>query len=121
MSGSAEASKKYLALIQRLPLRPIHDEFLVDAASEFFGELVLKTDSRTPDENDYLTVLGELIREYEEENRLLTHKMTPQRALASLLKDNNLSQSELARKVVAPQSVISDLHAPDPLDLQALS
>jgi HTH-type transcriptional regulator/antitoxin HigA len=34
--------------------------------------------------------------------------MTPQRALESLMEDNNLSQSELARRLEAPQSVISE-------------
>ena len=111
MSGTVKASKEYLALINRFPLRPIRDEENLDAASEIFSELVMKADSRTPDENDYAAILGTLIREYEEQNRSSTQKMTPQRALQSLMEDNNLSQSELARKLETPQSVISEFLA----------
>jgi HTH-type transcriptional regulator/antitoxin HigA len=34
--------------------------------------------------------------------------MTPQRALESLMEDNKLSQSELARRLETPQSLISE-------------
>jgi len=111
MSRSLKASKEYLALINRFPLRPIRDEETLDAASEIFSELVMKADNRTADENDYVAILGKLIREYEEQNRSPTQKMTPQRALESLMEDNSLNQSELARKLEAPQSVISEFLA----------
>lgn len=111
MSSAINASKEYLALIKRFPLRPIHDEKILDAASDIFSELVLKAESRTPDESDYLTILGKLIREYEEEHKQPAPHMTPQRALESLMEDNQLSQSELARKLNAPQSVISEFLA----------
>jgi hypothetical protein len=56
-----------------------------DAASDIFSELVLKADRKTSDENDYVTVLGRLIRDYEEGSQALALPMTPQRALESLL------------------------------------
>jgi len=111
MSKTMPAGKEYLALIKRFPLRPIHDDGMLDAASEVFSELVLKAGRRTRDEDDYASILGKLIREYEEANRTKTAHMTPQRALASLMEDNHLSQSELARKLEAPQSVISEFLA----------
>lgn len=105
--STVHSSKEYLALIKRFPLRPIRDEEMLDLASDLFSELVLKAESRTPDESDYLSILGKLIREYEA-HKMAAPRMTPQRSLESLMEDNNLSQSELARKLEAPQSVISE-------------
>ena len=111
MSSTIHASKEYLALIKRFPLRPIRDEKMLDAASEIFSELVMQVENRSPDESDYVTILGKLIREYEETHKPATPKMTPQRALESLMEDNELSQTELARQLEAPQSVISEFLA----------
>ncbi|MDZ4832271.1 MAG: helix-turn-helix domain-containing protein [Candidatus Melainabacteria bacterium] len=109
--STVQASKKYLALIKRFPLRPIRDEEMLDLASDLFSELVLKAESRAPDESDYLSILGKLIREYEDSHKAVPPRMTPQRALESLMEDNGLSQSELARRLGAPQSVISEFLA----------
>jgi HTH-type transcriptional regulator/antitoxin HigA len=109
--STVHASKEYLALIKRFPLRPIRDEEMLDLASDLFSELVLKAKSRTPDESDYLSILGKLIREYEDAHKVVPPRMTPQRALESLMEDNDLSQSELARQLEAPQSVISEFLA----------
>jgi HTH-type transcriptional regulator/antitoxin HigA len=108
MSRTIQASKEYLALIKRFPLRPIHDDDMLDAASDIFSELVMKATQRTSDESDYLSILGKLIREYEEAHSKKIPKMTPQRALESLMEDNNLTQSELARQLETTQSVISE-------------
>lgn len=108
---TVRASKEYLVLIKRFPLRPIRNEETLDMASELFSELVMKAESRTPDESDYLSILGKLIREYEEAHKVISPPMTPQRALESLMEDNSLSQSELARQLEAPQSVISEILA----------
>ncbi|HEY9786351.1 MAG TPA: helix-turn-helix domain-containing protein [Candidatus Obscuribacterales bacterium] len=110
MTG-AHASKEYLALIKRFPLRPIRDEEVLDLASELFSELVLKAESRTSDESDYLSILGKLIREYEDAQKAIPPRLTPQRALESLMEDNDLSQSELARQLEAPQSALSEFLA----------
>ncbi len=102
-------SKEYMALVKRFLLRPIRDEKTLDLASKLYSELVLKGKSRTDDEEDYISILGRLIRDYEDEHApKLAKPMSPKRALASLMEDNNLSQSELARKIHAPQSVISE-------------
>lgn len=108
MSSAVHVSKEYLALIKRFPLRPIRNEEMLDIASDIFSELIMKSKNRTADEDDYVTILGKLIREYEEAHRKKTTRMTPQRALESLMEDNKLSQSELARRLETPQSVISE-------------
>lgn len=104
-------SKEYMGLIKCFPLRPIRDEEMLDIATEVFSDLVMKADRRTGDESDYLMVLGKLIREFEESHQTRARRMTPKRALESLMEDNQLSQSELARQIGAPQSVISEFLA----------
>jgi HTH-type transcriptional regulator/antitoxin HigA len=112
MSKTIKATEEYMALIRRFPLRPIRNEKNLDAASEMFSELVLKAGHRSADENDYLAILGKLIREYEDAHQnQLAPPMTPQRALASLMEDNHLSQSELARTIDVPASLISEFLA----------
>ncbi len=108
MSRTVKVSKEYLALIMRFPLRPIHDDEMLDAASEVFSEIVMKGKRRTSGESDYLSILGKLIREYEEAHGQEVPKMTPQRALESIMEDNNLTQSELAKNLETTQSVISE-------------
>lgn len=109
--SAVHISEEYLALIKRFPLRPIREEDMLDLASDIFSELVMKAERRTSDESDYLAILGKLIREYEEAHKAELARMTPQRALESLMEDNRLSQSELARNLEAPQSVISEFLA----------
>jgi len=112
MTKSVRINKYDLTLDKRFPLRPIRSEHMLDQASEIYSDLVLLGKNRTPEEEDYLTVLGNLIREYEQYNlKPLAKRMTPQRALASLMEDNNLSQSELAKRIKVPQSVISEFLA----------
>ena len=111
MSSTINVSDEYLALIKRFPLRPIRDDETLDVASDIFSELTLKAQRRSADESDYLTVLGRLIAEYEESSKPPAPRMTPARALESLMEDNELTQSELARKLEAPQSVFSEFIA----------
>jgi HTH-type transcriptional regulator/antitoxin HigA len=112
VSKTISASEKYMDLIRLFPLRPIRNDEMLDRASNIYSELVLKGNHRKSDETDYLTILGKLIREYEDEHlKPLAKRMTPNRALASLMEDNHLSQSELARKIHTTQSVISEFLA----------
>ncbi len=112
MKTEKSATKEYLALVKHFPLRPIADEDMLDQASDICSDLVMKGKHCSKDEEDYLEVLGMLIREYEEKHfKPLGKPMTPQRALLSLMEDNNLSQSELARRIGTQQSVISEFLA----------
>ena len=108
MSRSIKTGNEFLALFKRFPLRPIRDDETLDAASDIFSELVMKGEDQTTDEADYVEILGAIIGEYEKRNFRRSKRMTPQRALESLMEDNNLGQSELARMIGAPQSVISE-------------
>src|SRR5258708_2893648 len=112
MSSVLKLSKEYMALIRRFPLRPIKNEKMLDMASGLYSELVLKGRRRLPDEEDYLVMLGKIIHDYESEHLPpLAKPMDSRRALASLMEDNNLSQSQLAFNLGVSQSIISEFLA----------
>lgn len=102
--------ENYLKLIHRFPLRPITDEKTLSEASELFSELGMRGTKLTRDEEDYLSVLGGLIREYEVAHSVYLKKtISPRRALESLMESNGISQSELARQIGTQQSIISEI------------
>lgn len=108
MRSLARVGKKYLQLIERLPLKPIRDEKTMDLASKLFSELGLKGDRLSQDEADYLTVLGKLMYDYEIQHpTFLDETLSPEEILASLLEDNGITQTELARQLEIPQPVLS--------------
>lgn len=109
MTAKSKVSQEYLNLIHRFPLRPIRDRRTLKEASILFSELGMKGLNLRSEEEDYLMVLGNLIRQYEVAHSVLLKKsISPQRALKSLMEDNGLSQSELARKIGTQQSIISE-------------
>lgn len=109
MKNKKDVPKEYLALIRHFPLRPIATEQEADQASELIGEILIKGLKCSKDERDYVDVLVLLLREYEAKHgKPFGKPMTPQRALESLMEDNSLSQSELARRIGIQQSVISE-------------
>jgi HTH-type transcriptional regulator/antitoxin HigA len=55
---------RYLDLVRAFPLRPIRGEDELDAAIAVVNSLV-DLDKRTPDEDDYLDVLSDLVEKYE--------------------------------------------------------
>lgn len=109
MKTNKEVSKEYLALIERFPLRPIKTEKAASQASVLIGDILIKGLKCSRDEKDYVEVLLVLLREYEVKHyKPFGKPMSPQRALESLMEDNSLSQSELARRIGIQQSVISE-------------
>lgn len=108
MRSIAKVGKKYLQLIERFPLRPIRDEKTMDLASKMFSELGMRGDRLSQEEADYLTILGKLIYDYEMKHpTFLDEPLSPQEILESLLEDNGITQTELARRVEIPQPVLS--------------
>lgn len=108
MTKTGKVSRIYLDLIHKFPLRPIRSRPDLKAASELFSELGLKGRNRSRDEDDYLAVLGQLIRDYERKHVMTSPLMTPRRALESLMEDNGLTQLQLARETGTRQSHISE-------------
>jgi HTH-type transcriptional regulator/antitoxin HigA len=108
MTGTMKASNAYIKLVKRFPLKPIRDRETFIYAREIFKELGLKGLSRNQDETDYLMMLGRLIADYEAQHLPQPKKvMAPHQALASLMEDNNLSQTTLAQAIDTDQGHLS--------------
>ncbi|HEY9868957.1 MAG TPA: helix-turn-helix domain-containing protein [Candidatus Obscuribacterales bacterium] len=111
---SAALKKEYLTLIERFPLAPIRSRERYEAAVGMLKELTVpeRIESLTPEENDYLDVLAQLISRFEQAHwQPLAKPMTAREVLAFLLKESGTTQSELARATGSGQSHISEFLA----------
>jgi HTH-type transcriptional regulator/antitoxin HigA len=103
----AAPKKPYLQLIRRFPLRPIRSQEELDEAVVVLDALMDRMPLQ-PEELDYMRVLGEMVRKYEEE-----HIPIPRRSDAEMLhflmESNGLNQSRLAQEIGLPNSVLSDI------------
>jgi HTH-type transcriptional regulator/antitoxin HigA len=109
MKPGIPTADRYLELVRRFPLRPIRDDSTLDAATAMIDEL-LRIPELTPEEDDYLDVLGDLVEKYEEQ----AHPIPDAPAcdvLRYLMDCRGLSQAEIAKEVGIPSSVISEVLA----------
>ncbi len=97
----------YYKLINKFPLIEIKNEKHLDEATEILHSLIDKTD-RDRGEEDYLTVLTNLIEGYEDEHYPI-EGATPAEILGFLVEEHGLSQTELAKKTGIAQSTLSSL------------
>ena len=101
---TTESDNNYLELLYKFPPRPIRSEVEFLAAQEVVDAL-LDSGEITPDKQDYLNVLGTLIREYEE-------KYTPipdlkgVDLLRALIQEFNLKQKDLV-PIFKTESIVS--------------
>lgn len=95
-SGKTNAlPKTYRELCGLLMPRRIHDDTELEAAQEII-EVLAVLPSRTPDQDDYLETLAELVEAYEEQNVKFTQRPGLE-TLKFLLTENNLTASDLSR------------------------
>jgi HTH-type transcriptional regulator/antitoxin HigA len=83
----------YLELLNTFPPRPIANEEDFKKTQKIIDTLIDK-DELTPDEQDYLSVLGSLIRDYEDINLTLP-KLNPVELIQALLDDAGLQIQDL--------------------------
>jgi HTH-type transcriptional regulator/antitoxin HigA len=88
------ARDQWLELVQRFPLRPICTPEALDRAISFIDGLIDQV-TRTPDEEDYLEVLGDLVSKYE---AMLypDEPVSGAAVLGSLLEAKDITYQELA-------------------------
>lgn len=65
MTPGSRSDRLYLALLEKFPPRPISSEEQLEATQEVIDSLISRP-QLTQEEEDYLNVLGSLVREYEE-------------------------------------------------------
>jgi HTH-type transcriptional regulator/antitoxin HigA len=106
--GSA-AGDRYLELIRQLPLRPIRSEEELDRAIAFIDSLIDR-DGLSPDEEDYLEILGDIVAKYETEH----HPMPPVSdadMLRHLIEARDTTQAKVAEETGIAESTISAILA----------
>lgn len=93
MTFGLPSNLNYLELLQTFPPRPIANEDDFNKTQKIIDTLIDK-DELTPDEQDYLSVLGSLIRDYEDINLTLP-KLNPVELIQALLDDAGLQIQDL--------------------------
>jgi HTH-type transcriptional regulator/antitoxin HigA len=91
----AEIPLDYAALVAMFPPRPIHDS--VDYANTLEVVMAMAGHKLTRDQDDYLTILSEMILHYDREHDQPRKRGTPHHRLQYLVKEAGLSASDLGR------------------------
>lgn len=106
MTPGLDKSKTYIELLQEFPPRPIKSEEELLATQKVIDSLIDRV-SLTPDESDYLNVLGTLVYEYEQ-----TLEPIPDiygvELLKFLMEERDLRQRDLV-PIFKTESIVSDI------------
>lgn len=96
----------YIDLLQSFPPRPIKSEEEMIATQKVIDALIDRG-QLTPEEDDYLNVLGALVNEYEQ-NQITIPDISGVELLQTLLEDFNLRQKDLVA-IFKTESIVSDI------------
>ncbi len=106
MTPGLDKSKTYIELLQEFPPRPIKSEEELLATQKVIDSLI-DSIPLTPDESDYLNVLGTLVYEYEQ-----TLEPIPDiygvELLKALMEERSLRQRDLV-PIFKTESIVSDI------------
>ena len=100
---------RYLELVQRFPLRPLHTDVDLDVAVEVINDLIDR-DKLTAAEQDYLDVLGDLVEAYEDV-AVPMDEVSDADMLRFLIENRGVTQTELAKQTRIAESTISEVQA----------
>ena len=107
MTPGLDKPKTYIELLQEFPPRPIKSQEELLATQKVIDSLIDRAPSLSPDESDYLNVLGTLVYEYEQ-----TQEPIPDiygvELLKVLIEDNELRQKDLV-PIFKTESIVSDI------------
>jgi HTH-type transcriptional regulator/antitoxin HigA len=99
--------KGYLALIRKLPLRPIRSEAELDRAIAMVDALSDR-ERLSPDEHDYLLVLSGLIEEYEDERHPIP-AISGLSMLRYLIESKGVARAKVAAETGIAESTLSEI------------
>jgi HTH-type transcriptional regulator / antitoxin HigA len=102
--GRPGVTRRYHALIRRLPLRPIASDGELRLASALIDELTAR--DLAPDEADYLDVLADLVERYEDAHHPIPETRGPD-VLRHLLESSRMTQADAALAAGISESTIS--------------
>ena len=91
----ADIPRDYAALVAMYPPRPIHDS--VDYVNTTEIVMAMAGHKLTVDQDDYLTIMSEMILQYDREHDQPRKRGTPLQRLQFLAKEAGLSASDLGR------------------------
>lgn len=91
----AKMPRDYAALVAMFPPRPIHDS--VDYANTLEIVMAVAGHKLTRDQDDYLTILSEMVLNYDRAHDQSRKRGTPLQRLQYLVKEAGLSASDLGR------------------------
>lgn len=94
--STARAYLDYFELVQAFPLVPIRSRKHFEKAVKIMKRLASRSAELSRAQSDYLSVLGDLIAQYEERLPKLESNITPMQALKYLMEVNHLTQADLA-------------------------
>jgi HTH-type transcriptional regulator / antitoxin HigA len=97
---------KYIQLLQKFPPRTITNDQQLEATQEVIDSLLDRAEL-TPEESDYLNVLGTLVFDYEQKNETITDIYGVE-LLKVLIAERNLRQKDLI-PVFKTESIVSDI------------
>jgi HTH-type transcriptional regulator / antitoxin HigA len=97
----------YMKLVRAFPLRPIRSNGELNSAVAVLDRLIDRA-PLLPEEQDYLRVLGGLVREYEEKT-IPVRPSTDSEMLQFLMEANGLNQNQMAAAMNIPASTVSEI------------
>ena len=98
---------KYIELLQKFPPRPVVNEAEFEATQYVINQLLDKPEL-SPEEEDYLDVLGTLISNYEQQQEDLIPDIYGVELLKVLIEEHNLKQKDLV-PIFKTESIVSDI------------
>lgn len=97
---------KYLQLLQEFPPRTIRDDAQLDATVAVIDNLLDRREL-SPEESDYLNVLGTLVMEYEQQTEIIPDIYGVE-LLKVLITERGLRQKDLV-PIFKTESIVSDI------------
>ena len=94
-----------MSLVQRFPLRPIRTDSELESACSMIDELTVRDDPSEA-KADYLEVLGDLVRKYEDEHVAIPF-VSDAEMLHSLMEETASRQADVLRGTGISKTVIS--------------
>lgn len=106
MTSGTPITKTYIELLKSFPPRPVTSEKELLATQEVVDSLIDKGEL-TPDEQDYLNVLGTLVYEYEEKHNTIPDIYGVE-LLQALIAEFGLRQKDLI-PIFKTESIVSEV------------
>ena len=97
----------YRALVERFPLCPIRTQAELDAAVRVVDELLDRHSELKFGEREYLEVLGDLVRAYEQSSAPRANDLADGEMVAFLIESKGVTQAQVAAAVKISESTIS--------------